>query len=99
MSSEPTKKQEDHWSALAYQTSASFVPKLATKFGGHDCGCEEGARDAGFEGEAVCKFEVLDASQLSVLPASTYTKIFSNAAMHWIFAVGIAPGIVFYRGQ
>lgn len=28
--------------------------------------------------------EVLDASRLSTLPASAYTKVFSNAAMHWI---------------
>jgi len=26
-----TAKQEDHWSSAAYQNSASFVPKLATK--------------------------------------------------------------------
>jgi protein-L-isoaspartate O-methyltransferase len=24
-------KQEDHWDSAAYQNSASFVPKLATK--------------------------------------------------------------------
>ena len=24
-------KQEDHWDSVAYQNSASFVPKLATK--------------------------------------------------------------------
>ncbi|KAB8304157.1 hypothetical protein EYC80_003576 [Monilinia laxa] len=127
MSSEPPPKQEDHWSASAYQTSASFVPKLATKVLSWldvqsediilDIGCgdgiipiqlaatlakgsgtihgidssgdmiaaaRKGARDAGLEGEDICRFEVLDASQLSALPASTFTKIFSNAAMHWI---------------
>jgi protein-L-isoaspartate O-methyltransferase len=26
-----TAKQEDHWDSAAYQNSASFVPKLATK--------------------------------------------------------------------
>lgn len=26
-----TKREEDHWDSIAYQTSASFVPKLATK--------------------------------------------------------------------
>ncbi|QSZ36424.1 hypothetical protein DSL72_006301 [Monilinia vaccinii-corymbosi] len=43
----------------------------------------EAARAAGLEGN-VCGFDVLDASQLSTLPPATYTKIFSNAAMHWI---------------
>ncbi|KAJ8065940.1 hypothetical protein OCU04_005041 [Sclerotinia nivalis] len=119
-------KREDHWSALAYQNSASFVPKLATKVLGWldvqsddvilDIGCGDGiipvqlavtlskgsgsihgvdssedmiaaARKAAIgEGvERVCRFEVLDAScELSTLPSGTYTKIFSNAAMHWI---------------
>ncbi|KAI9648013.1 hypothetical protein NHQ30_002641 [Ciborinia camelliae] len=38
----------------------------------------------GVEIQRICDFQVLDASQLSTLPSSTYTKIFSNAAMHWI---------------
>ncbi|TGO52529.1 hypothetical protein BOTNAR_0321g00100 [Botryotinia narcissicola] len=35
----------------------------------------------------ICTFQVLDASSrqdLSTLPSQTYTKIFSNAALHWI---------------
>ncbi|KAF7864100.1 hypothetical protein EAF04_007065 [Stromatinia cepivora] len=119
-------KREDHWSALAYQNSASFVPKLATKVLGWldvqsddiilDIGCGDGiipvqlantlskglgtihgidssedmiaaaGKAAVREGvERVCRFEVLDASrELDTLPSGTYTKIFSNAAMHWI---------------
>lgn len=119
-------KREDHWSATAYQNSASFVPKLATKVLYWldvqsddvilDIGCGDGiipvqlaatlAKGSGWihgvdssedmiaaAGKAaigvgvdgVCRFEVLDASsELSTLPSNTYTKIFSNAALHWI---------------
>ncbi|KAM0164351.1 hypothetical protein ACHAQE_002931 [Botrytis cinerea] len=41
----------------------------------------------GEEISGVCTFQVLDASSpqdLSTLPSQTYTKIFSNAALHWI---------------
>ncbi|CAD6442288.1 9eadb4fd-a89d-45ff-a90f-13bb26466686 [Sclerotinia trifoliorum] len=119
-------KHEDHWSASAYQNSASFVPRLATKVLDWldvqsddvilDIGCGDGiipvqlaatlAKGSGCihgvdssedmiaaakkaavrEGvEGFCRFEVLDASsELSTLPSGTYTKIFSNAALHWI---------------
>ncbi|KAF7958374.1 hypothetical protein EAE96_001923 [Botrytis aclada] len=124
------KGQEDHWSASAYQNSASFVPKLAGKVLGWldvqsddvvlDIGCGDGIipvqiahtlskgsgsihgidksedmiaaarKAAAAEGEnisGICTFQVLDASSpqdLSTLPSQTYTKIFSNAALHWI---------------
>ncbi|TEY51276.1 hypothetical protein BOTCAL_0268g00010 [Botryotinia calthae] len=124
------KNQEDHWSASAYQNSASFVPKLAGKVLGWlnvqsddvvlDIGCGDGiipvqiahtlsqgsgrihgidssedmiaaAKKAAIAGgeeiSGVCTFQVLDASSpqdLSTLPSQTYTKIFSNAALHWI---------------
>ncbi|KAK6612727.1 methyltransferase type 11 [Botrytis cinerea] len=124
------KNQEDHWSASAYQNSASFVPKLAGKVLGWldvqsddvvlDVGCGDGiipvqiahtlsqgsgrihgidssedmiaaakkaAISGGEEISGVCTFQVLDASSpqdLSTLPSQTYTKIFSNAALHWI---------------
>ncbi|ATZ50399.1 hypothetical protein BCIN_05g07510 [Botrytis cinerea B05.10] len=124
------KNQEDHWSASAYQNSASFVPKLAGKVLGWldvqsddvvlDVGCGDGiipvqiahtlsqgsgrihgidssedmiaaAKKAAIAGgeeiSGVCTFQVLDASSpqdLSTLPSQTYTKIFSNAALHWI---------------
>ncbi|KAF7902990.1 hypothetical protein EAF00_002892 [Botryotinia globosa] len=127
---EKVKGQEDHWSASAYQNSASFVPKLAGKVLGWldvqsddvvlDIGCGDGIipvqiahtlskgsgsihgidssedmiaaakKAAVSEGEKIpeiCTFQVLDASSprdLSTLPSQTYTKIFSNAALHWI---------------
>ncbi|TGO16002.1 hypothetical protein BTUL_0033g00400 [Botrytis tulipae] len=127
---EKVKGQEDHWSASAYQNSASFVPKLAGKVLGWldvqsddvvlDIGCGDGIipvqiahtltkgsgsihgidssedmiaaakRAAVSEGEKIpeiCTFQVLDASSphdLSTLPSQSYTKIFSNAALHWI---------------
>ncbi|TGO25939.1 hypothetical protein BPAE_0069g00110 [Botrytis paeoniae] len=127
---EIAKNQEDHWSASAYQNSASFVPKLAGKVLGWldvqsddvvlDIGCGDGiipvqiahklskgsgsihgidssedmiaaakkaAIAAGEEIPGICTFQVFDASSpqdLSTLPSQTYTKIFSNAALHWI---------------
>ncbi|KAF7919758.1 hypothetical protein BELL_0101g00210 [Botrytis elliptica] len=127
---EKAKSQEDHWSASAYQNSASFVPKLAGKVLGWldvqsddvvlDIGCGDGIipvqiahtlskgsgsihgidssedmiaaakKAAVAEGEeipGICTFQVLDASSLqdlSTLPSQSYTKIFSNAALHWI---------------
>ncbi|KAF5872049.1 putative methyltransferase type 11 protein [Botrytis fragariae] len=127
---ETAKNQKDHWSASAYQNSASFVPKLAGKVLGWldvqnddvvlDIGCGDGIipvqiahtlskgsgsihgidssedmiaaakKAAATEGEeisGICTFQVLDASSpqdLSTLPSQTYTKIFSNAALHWI---------------
>ncbi|KAH8596585.1 S-adenosyl-L-methionine-dependent methyltransferase [Bisporella sp. PMI_857] len=122
-------KQEEHWSSEAYQNSASFVPKLATKVLGWldvkpddvilDIGCGDGvlnlqiaevlktgsgrihgtdsseAMIAASQAKVpsnsslskICTFEVVDATRLIHTPSlqeSTYDKVFSNAAMHWI---------------
>ncbi|KAM0176368.1 hypothetical protein ACHAPC_009269 [Botrytis cinerea] len=48
---------------------------------------KKAAISGGEEISGVCTFQVLDASSpqdLSTLPSQTYTKIFSNAALHWI---------------
>ncbi|CAG7561388.1 unnamed protein product [Fusarium equiseti] len=117
--------QKDRWSANAYQHSASFVPKLATKVISWldlqkddillDIGCGDGILNAEFAkilsqgngsmhgidssasmieaSRELCKdsqnstFQVLDATQLISKPElqkGTFTKVFSNAAMHWI---------------
>ncbi|KAF4457940.1 hypothetical protein F53441_195 [Fusarium austroafricanum] len=117
--------QKDRWSTNAYQHSASFVPKLATKVVSWldlqkddvllDIGCGDGILNAEFSkilaqgsgsmhgidssasmiqaARELCKdsknssFDVLDATQLVTKPElqkGTFTKAFSNAAMHWI---------------
>ncbi|PSS08826.1 hypothetical protein M430DRAFT_70056 [Amorphotheca resinae ATCC 22711] len=129
MAAEATKIV-DHWSSEAYQNSASFVPRLATKVLGwldvkpDDCildvGCGDGVlnlqiaetlskgkgRIHGVDSSIdmitasksaaaaadpaiskACTFEVLDATQLIHKPElqrSSFDKVFSNAAMHWI---------------
>ncbi|KAI5859545.1 S-adenosyl-L-methionine-dependent methyltransferase [Durotheca rogersii] len=121
------EEKEDHWSSEAYQHSASFVPKLATKIVQWldpqkddvilDIGCGDGVLDiqmheilaqgsgsihgidsspamiaaatqaAQAAGASKCTFEVLDALDLARTPhlqRGQYTKVFSNAALHWI---------------
>ncbi|SPJ74890.1 uncharacterized protein FTOL_04621 [Fusarium torulosum] len=72
--------QKDRWSTNAYQHSASFVPKLATKvISWLDLQKDDVLLDIG------CG--VLDATQLVTKPQlqkGTFNKAFSNAAMHWI---------------
>ncbi|KAH0444335.1 methyltransferase type 11 [Colletotrichum kahawae] len=122
-------QKEDKWTTEAYQHSASFVPKLATKVVGWldvqkddvilDIGCGDGILDVEFgkilaqgtgslhgidaspsmisaaeklvadAGLSNCKFEVLDATKIATsstpaLQTPTFTKAFSNAALHWI---------------
>ncbi|KAK3341251.1 S-adenosyl-L-methionine-dependent methyltransferase [Lasiosphaeria hispida] len=123
-----TNEKKDTWSSEAYQHSASFVPKLATKILQWldpqkddvilDIGCGDGVLDvqigqilaqgqgrlhgvdssaaminastasiasASLEGK--CTFEVIDATDLvskAELQKQEFTKVFSNAAMHWI---------------
>ncbi|KAI1137279.1 S-adenosyl-L-methionine-dependent methyltransferase [Hypoxylon sp. FL0543] len=119
--------KKDHWSSEAYQHSASFVPKLATKIVQWldpqkddlilDIGCGDGvvniqmqevlaqgggsihgtdaspamieaaAKAAAKAGASKCTFEVVDAlelAQASHLQRGHFTKVFSNAALHWI---------------
>ncbi|KAI1774519.1 S-adenosyl-L-methionine-dependent methyltransferase [Hypoxylon cercidicola] len=121
------EEKKDHWSSEAYQHSASFVPKLATKIVQWldpqkddvilDIGCGDGvvniqmqeilaqgsgsihgtdASPAMIEaanqaakkaGASKCTFEVVDALELARTPhlqKAQYTKVFSNAALHWI---------------
>ncbi|KAF9876696.1 hypothetical protein CkaCkLH20_05542 [Colletotrichum karsti] len=123
------QKKDDKWTTEAYQHSASFVPKLATKVVGWldvqkddvilDVGCGDGILDVEFgkilaqgtgslhgidaspsmitaakklvsdAGLSNCDFEVLDATKISTsktpsLHTPTFTKAFSNAALHWI---------------
>ena len=114
-------QSKDHWTQEAYSTSASFVPKLATKVvqwlspqSNHlilDIGCGDGVLTA--ELKKTCSSVTgLDASANLVFAAKkayastpglsfyvhdckyldrwvnfqegAYTKIFSNAALHWI---------------
>ncbi|KAI1414107.1 S-adenosyl-L-methionine-dependent methyltransferase [Hypoxylon sp. FL1857] len=120
-------EKKDHWSSEAYQHSASFVPKLATKIVQWldpqkddvilDIGCGDGVvniqmqevlaqgsgsihgtdaspamieaatRAASKAGASKCTFEVVDAlelAQASHLQRGHFTKIFSNAALHWV---------------
>ncbi|KAI1105794.1 S-adenosyl-L-methionine-dependent methyltransferase [Jackrogersella minutella] len=120
-------EKKDHWSSEAYQHSASFVPKLATKILQWldpqkddvilDIGCGDGVvniqlqgilaqgsgsihgtdaspamieaatRKAAEAGASKCTFEVVDALSLSQTPHlqnSSFSKLFSNAALHWI---------------
>ncbi|OHE96722.1 methyltransferase [Colletotrichum orchidophilum] len=124
-----TGQEEDKWSSEAYQHSASFVPKLATKVVQWldvqkddvilDVGCGDGVLDVEFgkvlsqgkgslhgidaspamisaakkavqvAGLSNCEFEVLDATKITTsqtpsLHTPTFTKAFSNAALHWI---------------
>ncbi|TVY35105.1 putative methyltransferase, partial [Lachnellula occidentalis] len=121
--------KQDHWDSAAYQNSASFVPKLATKVlqwldvqEGDvilDVGCGDGvlnlqiaqtlskgtgmihgvdssesmiatAKKSASANPSIansCTFQVIDATQLLTHPAlqtSSFDKVFSNAAMHWI---------------
>ncbi|KAL0768257.1 hypothetical protein CaCOL14_009232 [Colletotrichum acutatum] len=123
------EQKEDKWSSEAYQHSASFVPKLATKVVQWlhvqkddvilDVGCGDGILDVEFgkvlsqgkgslhgidaspgmisaakkavsaAGLSNCEFEVLDATKITTsstptLHTPTFTKAFSNAALHWI---------------
>ncbi|KAF6838577.1 methyltransferase type 11 [Colletotrichum plurivorum] len=123
------QQTQDKWTTEAYQHSASFVPKLATKVVGWldvqkddvilDIGCGDGILDVEFgkilsqgtgslhgidasasmistakklvddAGLSNCTFEVLDATKISTsqtpsLGKPTFTKAFSNAALHWI---------------
>ncbi|KAI2463074.1 S-adenosyl-L-methionine-dependent methyltransferase [Annulohypoxylon bovei var. microspora] len=120
-------EKKDHWSSEAYQHSASFVPKLATKIVQWldpqkddvilDIGCGDGVlniqlqpilsqgngsihgtdaspsmiaaaqQQASAAGASKCTFEVADALQLSQFPHlqdGHFTKLFSNAALHWV---------------
>ncbi|KAK6949561.1 hypothetical protein Daesc_009644 [Daldinia eschscholtzii] len=121
-------EKKDHWSSEAYQHSASFVPKLATKILQWldpqkddvilDIGCGDGVVNIQLQdilaqgsgsihgtdsspamieaatqaarkaGASKCTFEVVDALELAQAPhlqRGHFTKIFSNAALHWIF--------------
>ncbi|KAJ3510480.1 hypothetical protein NM208_g15524 [Fusarium decemcellulare] len=125
-------------SSQAYQNSASFVPKLATKVVQWldlqkddvllDIGCGDGILNADFAkilaqgsgsmhgvdssasmieaAQERCKdsrnstFETVDATQLVSKPElqrGTFTKAFSNAAMHWILRPE-ATRAQFFRG-
>ncbi|KAI1392966.1 S-adenosyl-L-methionine-dependent methyltransferase [Hypoxylon trugodes] len=120
-------EKKDHWSSDAYQTAASFVPKLATKIVQWldpqkddvilDIGCGDGVVNiqmqevlaqgsgsihgtdsspamvdaakaaAAKAGASKCTFEVVDALELSKakhLQDAHFTKLFSNAALHWV---------------
>ncbi|KAK0657257.1 S-adenosyl-L-methionine-dependent methyltransferase [Cercophora newfieldiana] len=152
-------QKQDNWSSEAYQNSASFVPKLATKVMQWldpqkddvilDLGCggtlssprystqqstyhhpdgvldlqigqvlsqgsgtlhgidgspamieasKKATAETGLQGK--CTFEVLDATELlshPSLPNGTFTKVFSNAAMHWILRPP-ARRETFFRG-
>ncbi|KAL2885852.1 DUF1776-domain-containing protein [Ceratocystis lukuohia] len=129
--------RKDIWTAEEYQSSASFVPKLATKVVQWldvqkddvvlDLGCGDGILDEQFirvlrQGsgrltgldssvamiEAARKlvpdenasFEVADCSKLDALSHITtgiFTKVFSNAAMHWILS-STSTRTSFFRG-
>ncbi|KAH8717188.1 putative methyltransferase C70.08c [Beauveria bassiana] len=71
---------KDHWHSGDYQHSASFVPKLAGKVTQWlDLQKDDVVLDIG------CG--VLDATKMQSKPElqrATFTKVFSNAAMHWI---------------
>ncbi|ETS82020.1 hypothetical protein PFICI_07022 [Pestalotiopsis fici W106-1] len=131
----------DHWSSEAYQKSASFVPKLATKIVQWldpqpddvilDIGCGDGIVDfqiadvlskgsgrihgtdsspsmiesskkAAAEAQNDrCSFEVIDALEIVNTPSlqqSSYSKVFSNAAMHWILRCSREKQETFFRG-
>ncbi|KAK9779856.1 putative S-adenosyl-L-methionine-dependent methyltransferase [Seiridium cardinale] len=133
--------QKDHWSSEAYQKSASFVPKLATKIMQWldpkpddivlDIGCGDGILDfqmaevlskgngkvhgtdsspsmieaskksATENGASQCTFEVVDALEIANTPSlqkSSFTKAFSNAAMHWILRCPQPKQETFFRG-
>ncbi|TDZ68076.1 putative methyltransferase [Colletotrichum trifolii] len=135
-----SEEKDEKWTTEAYQHSASFVPKLATKVVGWldvqkddvilDIGCGDGILDVDFgqilaqgsgslygidasasmictaeklvaeAGLTNCKFEVLDAtkiktSQTPSLQTPTFTKVFSNAALHWILRPPGSQGPVF----
>ncbi|KAI1499044.1 S-adenosyl-L-methionine-dependent methyltransferase [Biscogniauxia marginata] len=138
-----TEEKKDNWSTEAYQNSASFVPKLATKIMQWldpqpddvilDIGCGDGvlnlqineilsrgsgsihgvdaspamieaAKKAAENSSASkCTFEVVDALALASKPhlqSGTYTKLFSNAALHWVLggaAVTDARRASFFR--
>ncbi|KAI1459927.1 S-adenosyl-L-methionine-dependent methyltransferase [Annulohypoxylon moriforme] len=120
-------EKKDHWSSQAYQHSASFVPKLATKIVQWldpqkddvilDIGCGDGVvniqlqeilaqgsgsihgtdsspamieaakEQASKAGASKCTFEVADALTLPQHPHlqdGHFTKLFSNAALHWV---------------
>ncbi|KAH8197598.1 hypothetical protein TruAng_008230 [Truncatella angustata] len=144
-----SKTQNDHWSSEAYQNSASFVPKLATKILQWldpqsddvilDIGCGDGIIDlqiaavlaqgsgkvhgtdssrsmiessqkaAGEAGVTRCTFEGLKHSYMMIVDAleiintpslqqGTFTKAFSNAAMHWILRCPQSRRESFFRG-
>ncbi|KAK9416258.1 putative S-adenosyl-L-methionine-dependent methyltransferase [Seiridium unicorne] len=136
-----TQTQNDHWSSEAYQKSASFVPKLATKIMQWldpqpddivlDIGCGDGILDfqiaevlskgngkvhgtdsspsmieaskksATQNGASQCTFEVIDALEIANTPSlqqSSFTKAFSNAAMHWILRCPQLKQEIFFRG-
>ena len=112
---------KDHWTAHAYSSSASFVPRLADEVVQWldpqpndtilDLGCGDGvltakihssgARVAGFDASSNfikaaetshgtdegLTWNILDCRYLensSAVKEEEYTKVFSNAALHWI---------------
>ncbi|KAI1087275.1 S-adenosyl-L-methionine-dependent methyltransferase [Rostrohypoxylon terebratum] len=124
-------EKKDLWSSEAYQNSASFVPKLATKIVQWldpqkddiilDIGCGDGilniqiseilaqgsgsihgtdsspamiaaaqqaaANSTNSSSASKCTFEVADALKLAQFPhlqSGHFTKLFSNAALHWV---------------
>ncbi|GJC84172.1 putative methyltransferase C70.08c [Colletotrichum liriopes] len=112
------EQKQDKWSSEAYQHSASFVPKLATKVVQWldvqkddvilDVGCGDGVLDVEF-GKILAQgngsLHGIDASPAMISAAKkavegrdwqtassrtpalhtpTFTKAFSNAALHWI---------------
>ncbi|KAL5611688.1 hypothetical protein BROUX41_000734 [Berkeleyomyces rouxiae] len=130
-------QKKDVWTAKEYQSSASFVPKLATKVVQWldvqqddivlDLGCGDGILDEQFvqilkQGsgrlmgldsspamiaaarelvqDEKAQFQVADCGQLDSLAGITtgiFTKVFSNAAMHWILSPPPARAS-FFRG-
>ncbi|KAM3529194.1 hypothetical protein NHJ13051_002019 [Beauveria bassiana] len=87
---------KDHWHSGDYQHSASFVPKLAGKVTRWldlqkddvvlDIGCGDGILNLEFA-KLTKSPPVLDATKMQSKPElqrATFTKVFSNAAMHWI---------------
>uniref|UniRef100_L2G5B2 S-adenosylmethionine-dependent methyltransferase n=1 Tax=Colletotrichum fructicola (strain Nara gc5) TaxID=1213859 RepID=L2G5B2_COLFN len=92
-------QKEDKWTTEAYQRSASFVPKLATKVVGWldvqkddvildiGCGGEPPISSRPTKSHTLTNF--LDATKIATsstpaLQTPTFTKAFSNAALHWI---------------
>ncbi|KAH6651027.1 hypothetical protein F5144DRAFT_481458 [Chaetomium tenue] len=86
-------EQKDNWSSDAYQNAASFVPKLATKvMQWLDPQKDDVILDVGC---GVLDATTLPTSTTTTLPPATFTKAFSNAALHWILSAPSTRSAVF----